>query len=295
MISAQRWLPLVLVVVLVAGYPLVRIQQRVDARLQDFRVEEQMLYLSSGEWVKRLALGYDGLLACLYWTRAVQHYGRERLGPKRYQLLYNLLDITTSLDPQLLLAYRYGAIFLTELPPSGPGRPDLAIKLLQKGIENNPDYWRFWYDLGFVYYRSLEDYQLASEAFLEGSQHPNANAWMKVMAAKIAAEGGDRQTARFLWQELYNSTDDPALRQNAFNHLRGLQVDDEVEYLQALLQRYRQQTGRRAESFQELVAAGWLREWPTDPTGHPYFLVAGEQILLHEESPIDTSEKGRRE
>ncbi|MFB3095609.1 MAG: hypothetical protein ACE10O_07120, partial [Candidatus Acidiferrales bacterium] len=108
MISAQRWLPLALVVVLVAGYPLVRIQQRVDARLQDFRVEEQMLYLSSGEWVKRLALGYDGLLACLYWTRAVQYYGRERLGPKRYQLLYNLLDITTSLDPQLLLAYRYG-------------------------------------------------------------------------------------------------------------------------------------------------------------------------------------------
>ena len=88
---------------------------------------------------------------------------------------------------------------------------------------------------------------------------------------------------------------DPALRQNAFNHLRGLQVDDEVEYLQALLQRYRQQTGQRAESFQELVAAGWLREWPTDPTGHPYLLVAGEQILLHEESPIDTSEKGRRE
>jgi hypothetical protein len=118
---------------------------------------------------------------------------------------------------------------------------------------------------------------------------------MKVMAAKIAAEGGDRQTARFLWQELYNSTDDPALRQNALNHLRGLQVDDEVEYLQALLQRYRRQTGRRAESFQELVAAGWLREWPTDPAGYPYLLIAGEQVLLHEESPIETSEKGRRE
>ena len=123
MITARRWLPPALLLALLAGVLLVRVQQRLDATLGDYRAEEQLLYLSSGEWVKRLSLGYDGLMACIYWTRAVQHFGRQRLGEKEYKLLYPLLDITTTLDPQLILAYRFGAIFLTEKPPGGPGRP----------------------------------------------------------------------------------------------------------------------------------------------------------------------------
>lgn len=293
MLSPRHWLPLVLLVGLVVGYPLVRVQQRIDSRMHDYRIEEEILYLSSGNWVKRLAGGYDGLLACLYWTRAVQHYGRERLGRKRYHFLYNLVDITTSLDPQLLLAYRFGAVFLTETPPSGPGRPDLAIELLQKGIKNNPEYWRFWYDLGFVYYWSLRDYQKAAEAFRIGGEYPGARDWMKVMAARVAAEGGNRETARFLWRELYESTDDPAIRQNALNHLLGLRVDEDIEALEALLRRYREERGRWAVSFQELAQAGWLRGVPADPLGYPYQLGEEGQVLLHPESPITTSEEGR--
>src|SRR3990170_4809492 len=103
-------------------------------RMVEFAGAGQLLYLPSPEWVKRLAMGYDGLLACLYWTRAVQHYGREHMGPRQYPLLYPLLDITTTLDPELKIAYRFGAIFLSEPPPHGAGRADQAIALVQKGI-----------------------------------------------------------------------------------------------------------------------------------------------------------------
>lgn len=286
MIPARRWLPLVLLVGLVGGSAVVRLQQHIDRTMADYRTEEQLLYLSSGAWIKRLSLGYNGLLACIYWTRAVQHYGREHIAQGQYKLLYPLLDITTSLDPELLLAYRFGSIFLSLQQPQGAGRPDLAVNLLEKGIRANPDYWRFWQDLGLVYYEGMKDYQKASAAFAEGAKHPEAASWMKVMSAKIAAEGGTREHARFLWSQLYKSTDDPTIRSSALHHLYGLQADDEIELLQRLVDRYRERAGRSPASFGELVEAGMLSGLPVDPLGHPYRLSPEGKVLLDRESPL---------
>jgi tetratricopeptide (TPR) repeat protein len=293
MIPARRWVPWVLVVAAFSGFGLVSVQESLDASFASYRTEEQTLYLSSGEWIKRMAMGYNGLLACVYWTRAVQHYGRQHLARGDYPLLYPLLDITTTLDPEMLLPYRFGALFLTEEPPGGPGRPDQALALLDKGIKANPDYWRFWYDVGFVYYRGLKDYKRASEAFLAGAKNPKAREFMRVMAAQIAAEGGSLRRAYFLWNELYESTDDPTIRQNAKAHLIGLRADLKIEYLEALLKRYRDQSGRRAESFDELVAAGMLRRPPLDPLDYPYRLEGDGRVQLDPQSPVLHSTLGR--
>ncbi len=299
MISARHWLPLVVLVGLVGGIGIVRVQQSLDASLAPFHTEVNELYLPSGEWVKRLSFGYDGLVACVYWTRAVQHYGRQRLeakagGSPNYALLYALLDITTTLDPELVLAYRFGAIFLTEPPPGGPGRPDLAVKLLEKGIQSNPDYWRLYYDLGFVYYRA-QDYQKSSEAFSRGAQQPGAAPWMRVMAAKVLEEGGDREKSRALWEEVYKSTDDKAIQLNALSHLAGLRVDDDIEFLEKLLKAYAQKTGAPAQNWRELITAGVLRGVPVDPAGFPYQLAPDGRVLLSRQSPITTSTLGRQQ
>ncbi|MGH9350714.1 MAG: hypothetical protein ACRD2G_00895, partial [Terriglobia bacterium] len=37
------------------------------------------LYVSSGVSLRRLSLGYEGLLADIYWTRAIQYFGTSRL------------------------------------------------------------------------------------------------------------------------------------------------------------------------------------------------------------------------
>lgn len=296
MIPARPWLPAVLLMGLLGGFAVVRLQQRIDQSLADYRTEQQLLYLSSGDWIKRLSLGYDGLLACIYWTRAVQHYGREHIIQGQYKLLYPLLDITTTLDPELLLAYRFGSIFLSLEHPEGAGRPDLAVNLLEKGIRANPDYWRFWQDLGLVYYKGMKDYQKAAEAFAEGAEHPEAASWMEVMAAKVAAEGGTREHARFLWTELYNSTDDPIIRSSALHHLYGLQADGEIEFLQQLVERYRENTGKVPASFSELVEARMLRGLPADPLGHPYRLSPDGEVLLDDQSPLRfTATLGHRE
>src|SRR5882724_8963968 len=91
---------------------------------------EEVLYISSPKALKKMSLGYDGLLADIYWTRAVQYFGsKHHQGAHSFDLLAPLLEITTTLDPQLLVAYEYGANFLAAQPPNGAGMPERAIEL----------------------------------------------------------------------------------------------------------------------------------------------------------------------
>src|SRR5205823_8788941 len=113
---------------------------------------EEVLYIPSGKTLKKMSLGYSGLLADIYWTRAVQYFGRKHQEEEElhYELLYPLLDITTDLDPHLIIAYDFGSIFLSQAPPAGAGQPDKAVALIEKGIRANPEYWRLTFPRGYI-------------------------------------------------------------------------------------------------------------------------------------------------
>jgi hypothetical protein len=192
-----------------------------------------VLNVSSARVIKALCLGYDSLMADIYWTRAVQYFGDKRHAEEEnarsgriehYVMLDPLLEIAVALDPQLVVAYKFGAAFLTEPAPRGAGRPDLAVKLLREGIANNPNEWRLWADLGMIFYEN-HDYRNSAEAYRLGSLHPKADEWMKVMAAKIAQDGGTPQISFFLWEQIFNSTKDPLIRKNALDHLQQLEKE----------------------------------------------------------------------
>src|SRR6202008_4094259 len=225
-------------------------------RLRTGATLEDVLFITSPKAVKRLSLGYDGLLADIYWTRAVQYFGgRHAERASHYHLLAPLLAITTTLDPQLVVAYQFGANFLSPKPPNGAGMPDKAIELVEYGILNNPDDWKLYYELGFVYYMDMKDYGRAAEAFARGSKVPNAHPFLKVLAAQMAQHAGDTQMARALWTTTYESSQDKQIRGNAIAHLRALQVDDDVTALENLVAHYTQATGRTPASLADLVAA----------------------------------------
>ena len=188
---------LVLTAVLVLGLAAVwALQERIDTEQAQLRLEQDDLLLQSGSLVKKLSLEYAPLMGAIYWTRAVQYYGeKHRLQERGLDLLWPLLDIATTLDPNLLVAYRFGSMFLSDAPPRGAGRPDLAVKLLERGIQANPNEWQLYQDLGNVYYFDAKDYLKAAAAFEEGSKNPKSMIWMKVLAAKIAGQGQSLDTS----------------------------------------------------------------------------------------------------
>ena len=242
---------------------------------------DDVLYISSPKLIKRVSLGYDGLMACIYWTRAVQYFGhRHYERALSYNQLAPLLEIATSLDPRLIVAYEFGASFLAPAPPNGAGQPERAIHLIDYGIEHNPQDWKLYYNLGFVYYTELKDYAKAADAFARGSQIPGAHPFMKILAAQMAQHAGELETARMLWSATYESSQNDQIRQNAADHLRALKVDEDVSKLQAAVTRFGERTGRLPASMQELVEAEGLGSVPLDPDGIPYRLDSEGRALV---------------
>jgi tetratricopeptide (TPR) repeat protein len=283
--SSRYLVPLVLLPLAFAG--VWRLQERIDEQRAALHQERDELVMRSGKLVKAMSLEYAPLMADVYWTRVVQYYGdkRERHDPN-FELLWPLLDVTTTLDPNLLVAYRFGSTFLSESSPRGAGHPELGIALLERGIQANPDYWRFYEDLGFIYYFELKDYAKASAAFAEGSRRPDAQIWMKVMAAKIATEGESLPTSIFLWNEVYQTTKDPQVKENALTHLQLLRVEQDCKQLDALADEFQKRTGRRPSRMGELLQGGLLPRLPVDPLGYPYVFGPDGKAALNLDSPL---------
>lgn len=186
--------------------------------------DTRQLYVTSGETIGRLGLGFDAVLADIYWIRTVQHYGRDRRSLRyegRYELLAPLVDITTSLDPHFTTAFVFGALFLAEPLPNGPGQFDHAVAILEKGLRAEPNAWRYAQYLGFLHYWHRNDRQEAARQFRRAAAIPGAPVWMTPLAAQMFVEGGDREAARTLLLTLAES-DEPWIRDLAQRRLREL-------------------------------------------------------------------------
>jgi tetratricopeptide (TPR) repeat protein len=272
--TTAGFLALAALLLLVSVSSLVRVTQ-----LREHSTLTDVLFIPSAKAVKRMSLGYNGLLADIYWTRAVQYFGnRHMAGAQEYDLLDPLLDITVTLDPKLKPAYKFGSIFLSQKPPQGAGRPDLAVHLAERGIHEFPDDWNLYFMLGFIHYMERHDYIAAAEAFERGSRVPKAHPFLKLMAARMRTQGGDRETARLLWQNIYDTIPDKTMRKNAIEHLDALRYDEIIEQIQQRVQLAKEKLGRTPTDWQEMVRVGLLRGIPLDPKGRPLVLMPDGRV-----------------
>jgi tetratricopeptide (TPR) repeat protein len=252
-------------------------------------VTERLLYLRSGRTADRLMLSFDALAADVYWIRSIQHYGRDlknRTRPGRFELISPLLDLTTTLDPHFLIAYRFGAVFLALEPPNGPGRADLAIGLLEKGLRANPTRWQLPYDIGFVHYFHTGDFVAASEWFARAAAMPDAPSWYGQLAATTKAKGGDRRGARQMLEELRESPD-AYVRQAAERTLDQLAALDFIDQLAAAVEQFNRSRGRYPTSWEDMIREKALPGVPLDQHRVPLLYdPVTRRITVSPESPL---------
>jgi hypothetical protein len=241
-----------------------------------------VMWLQSASTMKRAALGYDSLVADLYWMRAVVYFGRQSLSTeanKNYDLLYPLLDFVTTLDARFNVAYRFGAIFLSEPPPAGPGRPDHAIALLEKGFRLQPHRWEYLHDIGFIHYWHRRDFEEGARWMERAAEVPGAPIWLRSTAATLHADRGNRDGARLLWRQLGEAAENETLREVASLRLAQLDAMDAIDDLAARADRFERATGRFPATWQDLISAGLLRAVPQDHSGTPYTLDPEERAV----------------
>jgi tetratricopeptide (TPR) repeat protein len=229
-----------------------------------------------------MSLGFNGLAADWYWMRSLQYVGRKILNHNDAQiddlallnlkLLAPLLDTATTLDPEFLSPYEYAAIVLPAIDVNE------AIRITKKGIEANPNAWRLYHHLGYIYWQQ-RDYQAASEMYGRGAQIEGALPWMEAMKAKMAADGGSRSTAREIYTRMYEQSTDENVREMALKRLLQLDSLDQRDAMRKLFAAYQSRTGRCPNSWKEiepvfraLRIAVDASGAPLDPSGMPYVL-----------------------
>ena len=251
---------------------------------EDPNAIDESLYVN-GKMARRISLGFNGLAADWYWMRSLQYVGRkiinsqdlqiDRLSQLNLKLLAPLLDTATTLDPEFLDPYEYAAVVLPAIDVNE------AIRITQKGIEANPNAWRLYHHLGYIYWKQ-RDYRAASEMYGRGAQIEGAPAWMEAMKAKMTADGGSRATAREIYTRMYEQSNDEKVKEMA--HKRVLQLDslDQRDSLRKLFAAYQARTGKCPNSWKEiepvlraLRVAVDASGAPLDPSGAPYVLRAG--------------------
>ena len=246
---------------------------------------DESLYLND-KTARRMSLGFNGLAADWYWMRSLQYVGKklinstgdislDDLSGLNMKLLAQLLDTATTLDPEFTEPYEYAAVVLPAIDVQQ------AIRLTQKGINANPNAWRLYHHLGYIYWRQGQ-YQLASETYSRGAQIPGAPAWMEAMKAKLLSEGGSRSTAREIYTRMYEQSGDEQVKQMARKHLMRLDSLDQRDGLRKALAAYQARTGKCPESWRELGPIFRAVQIPMDqsgapldPSGAPYLLKAG--------------------
>ena len=248
----------------------------------DPNVVDESLYLD-GKTAKRISMGFNGLAADWYWMRSLQYVGRKMLyHPESFpiddlsqlkpKLLAPLLDTATTLDPQFFAPYEYAAVVLPAI------NVEEAIRITQKGIAANPNAWRLYQHLGYIYWQQ-RNYQAASETYGRGAAIPGAPAWMEAMKAKMAAEGGSRATARAIYTRMFEQSTEESVKDMARGRLLQLDSLDQRDALRKVLEAYRTRVGKCPSAWGELANAFRAARVPVDalsapldPTGVPYVL-----------------------
>ena len=264
-------------------------QQQIDRRAGAFRPQEEVLYLWSGQQVKRLFPGFEALAADIYWLRTVQYFGGHRLftSGKRFELLRPLVEITTTLDPRLEIAYRYGAIFLSEPVPLGAGRPREGVEFLAAGVRNLPGSWRLRQDLGFFHHIYLKDSHRAAAILLEAAEIPGAAFWLSTLAADLLAKGGDRAASRRMWAQMYEQAEAGIIRDNAKVRLQILDSLDAADRLSGLVSEFERRRGRHPARLAELREAGLWGGPLVDVAGTPFgYDEKSGRVFISPESPM---------
>jgi hypothetical protein len=182
---------------------------------------EELAYYPSGQHVRPATLGHADAAADLAWLRAIQYYGAHRRSDNRFDHLYHVFDILTTLSPRFESAYVFGAFALAQ-----EGRNFAqAEALLRKGLEHNPRSGNLAFEMGFLYYvkPNGRDLARAAEAFDIASRLPGRPELARRFAAFCHQNSGGLAVAYALWQQVRETTANAYMRDIAAREMARIE------------------------------------------------------------------------
>lgn len=169
--------------------------------------------------VRLLSLGYEQLLADLYWLSFIQYVGDDASRLKDgYSKSQKYVELISSLDPALVSVYYFAAF----LVGSEEHQPKVASELIDYGIEKNPNNWYLPFIGGINQYLYAHNEVKAAKYYRMASKFPDAPKWLGRQAEILQAKIPSTIKEINVWDSIYNNATDSAVKKHARIRLAAL-------------------------------------------------------------------------
>jgi tetratricopeptide (TPR) repeat protein len=224
-----------------------------------------IIYIPSGQYLKYATFGNSSFLADLIYIWAIQYYSDYTI-PDMYEYLDHIFSIINELDPTYLDPYDVGAVIAAYEAED----LDLALKILDRGLEKNPEQWLFPY-MGAHYAQMInKDHELAQEYYKKAMNIEGVPPIVKRLYANAIFKSMDYKRAMQTWLEIYETAKEERVKKIASNHLYNIKATIDIQNINEAIEKFKEKYGRNPMELSQLVRAGFLDSLPKDLDGKDY-------------------------
>jgi hypothetical protein len=242
------------------------------------RADRDARFVPRPEVARIASLGFQALVADIYWMQAVQVVGAETSNPARHgPLLGRLVDVVTTVDPWVGHPYRFAAHWMI----GSPEEVRFANRLLERSLVYHPDDWRNYFYLGFNRFFYLGDNQGAAEALDRAAGLPGAPTYLARLVARLRADTAGLDTSATFLAELARTTEEPQARAQYEAALQEIETERRARFLDQAQEEFRRRAGRELANIDELVLGphAVLEGLPDEPHGDVWELTDDGRIV----------------
>lgn len=226
------------------------------------------LYLPEARYVRLVTLGFDKFASDLLWFNTINYFGKQLETSRDMPWFGQMCNLVSVLDPKARHVVEFCATLL-----SWVGRdPQSSRTLLERAIQNDPDYWRYHYLLGFTYWYFLSQKDLAATSLAKAANLPDAPIFLGSLASRLLATGDTPATAINFLKELIHRTSDEHAKKALEERLTQAYISRDIELLNERITKYHTTHGSLPLSFEDLIKDRLITRLPTDPFNMPYLL-----------------------
>jgi tetratricopeptide (TPR) repeat protein len=224
-----------------------------------------IIYIPSGQYLKYATFGNSSFLADLIYIWAIQYYSDYTI-PDMYEYLDHIFSIINELDPSYLDPYDVGAVIAAYEAED----LDLALKILDRGLEKNPEQWLFPYMAGHYAQMISKDHELAQEYYKKAMVIEGVPPIVKRLHANAIFKSMDYKRALQTWLEIYETAKEERVKKIASNHLYNIKATIDIQNINEAIEKFKERYGRKPMELSQLTRAGFLDSLPKDLDGKDY-------------------------
>lgn len=191
----------------------------IESLLLSPRIEDiKKSYIAPPKLIEHFNGGFKVQVADSLWVRALQDFDFcSEIKPNSEQALkgqppecvgkswlFNVLDVATTLDPHFDAAiYQTGGLALTVIISDYAG----ASVIFDRGVRIHPTTWPLLYSAAYHAHIEEKNKVKAARLYLAAAENGAPN-WIKLMAGRLAGEGGDMDYAEQILQTMIETNQD---------------------------------------------------------------------------------------